>query len=332
MKRALALYSGGLDSTLAIALLQRAGVEVVPITFVTPFTNPLSKSGQLDKGAIIAKTFQMELQNIPLTEELIALIKNPKFGHGKNINPCIDCHLLMLRKTKDLMEKYQADFVVTGEVMGQRPMSQNKQSLDLIARNCGLEGLVVRPLSAQLLAPTIPQEKGWIAPEFLLDISGRSRKRQMVMAQEWNFTGFGTPAGGCLLTDPGYSRKLRVLLDSDMLDVPNCHWVQFGRFFNLAEKCKLVVARNQAECQELEKLVLAKDVVIRPGQDGKGPTALLRGEVTSEVINRALGIVAFYCREPKLPLLEMVTGENLPSEVRDVQPMEEREIRALLVG
>ncbi|MCK5241491.1 tRNA 4-thiouridine(8) synthase ThiI [bacterium] len=331
MKRVLALYSGGLDSTLAIALMRRAGVEVVPITFVTPFTNPLSKTGQLDKGTIIAKTFQLELQKIPLLEELITLIKNPKFGHGKNINPCIDCHLLMLQKTKDLMYDFQADFVVTGEVLGQRPMSQNKQSLNLIAENSEIAGLLVRPLSARLLAPTIPQEKGWIAPEYLLDIKGRGRKQQIALAQEWGITDFGSPGGGCLLTDPGYSRKLKVLMDSDMLDVPNCHWIQFGRFFDLAKKCKVVVARNESECIQLEKLVLPDDILIEPGAGSKGPTALLRGEYATPEVERALGIVAYYCRSREKLILNQKTGNEQTIEECSIPPLAEAEVRALLV-
>ncbi|MCD4814063.1 tRNA 4-thiouridine(8) synthase ThiI [bacterium] len=329
MKKAIVLYSGGLDSMLVIGLMQRAGVEVIPVMFQTPFHNPYSKSGMINYGKVVQDQFSVTLREVPLTDDLLDVIRDPKHGRGKNINPCIDCHLLMLQTAKQLMQTWQADFIVTGEVLGQRPMSQHKQALDLIARKSGLDGLVVRPLSAKLLPPTIPQTEGWVAEEFLLDIGGRGRKRQMALAQEWGLQDYSTPAGGCLLTDSGYSRKLKNLLESDMLDIENCHWIQLGRFFNLSEKCKLVVARNEKECKLLVKHSRTEDYIIEP-REGKGPTALLRGVGSEDHAGLANAIVAYYCKHDG-PLDLVIKHGQAPERIVTVAAADEAEVKQWLV-
>ncbi|MBN1594836.1 tRNA 4-thiouridine(8) synthase ThiI [candidate division FCPU426 bacterium] len=330
MRRAIVLYSGGLDSTLAIAMLQRAGVEVLPLIFITPFTNPLSKTGRLDKAAAVKQAFGMELLKMPLEDELLALIKNPHFGRGRHVNPCIDCHLLMLQKARELMPEVKADFVATGEVLGQRPMSQHKGALELIARKSGLGGLLLRPLSARLLAPTIPETEGWVAREYLLDIGGRGRKRQLALAGEMELPQYSSPAGGCLLTDSGYARKLTVLLEADMLTADNCRWIQFGRFFNLAPECKLVVARNEKECEKLWEEVRVGDVVIRP-QNHKGPTAVFRGRISEASLRCAARIVAAYCRTGKEAILEVLDEKGGVLEQQAVSPESGEMISRLLI-
>jgi len=327
--KAIALYSGGLDSTLAIGLMLRAGINIIPVHFTTPFGGPYVDGRNTKKETFITQAFGLSLRHYPLDAELLALVKQPQFGWGKNLNPCIDCHLLMLQKTKTLMSESGADFVVTGEVLGQRPMSQHRQALELIARRSGLGGLLLRPLSARLLAPTVPEEKGWIKREHLLDLSGRSRKPQLALAQKWGIDAYQPPAGGCLLTDAGYSRKLKNLLDSDMLNSANCQVIRWGRFFNLDRKCKLVVARNEQECHLLKAHATPEDVLLKPTTE-KGPTALLRGEELSACLEQAIALVAYYCRPSTQPEIEIQTKQHISCRRSSALP--EDQVRALLIG
>lgn len=282
MAKAILLFSGGLDSTLALALLQRLGVEVVPLHFILPFWQE-GKAVSLPPG----------LLQVQLGEEFWELVKHPKFGHGKNLNPCVDCHLNMIRRAKDLLPELSADFIATGEVLGQRPMSQHKPTLLRIEREAGAEGLVLRPLSAQLLDPTLPEIKGWVRREQLLGISGRSRKPQMELAAAWGITAYPSPGGGCLLTDPGYSRKLRDLMAADLLDAASSQWIRWGRYFSLTSGCKLMVARNESECGLLEAGLRAGDLRFTP-LEVPGPTAVLRGACGESERTRAAAIVARY--------------------------------------
>jgi tRNA-uridine 2-sulfurtransferase len=329
MHTAIALFSGGLDSTLAIALMRKAGVGVIPLTFTSPFGGSSSTEA---KAKAVASAFQLELKAMPFAEELIALVKEPHFGRGKNLNPCIDCHLLMLRKARALLPDYGADFVVTGEVLGQRPMSQHRQALDLIARKSGLEGLLLRPLSARLLGPTIPQMQGWVGEEWLLDISGRSRKRQLALAESLGLSDFQAPAGGCLLTDPGYTRKLRDLMESDLLTEHYSELIRHGRYFNLGGGAKLMVARQETECRKLESLAVAGEWLLVPGETTRGPSGVVFGPAGESGLDTALGIMAHYCRPA--PALEMVVqqldGRRL---VKNLPPaLVADQLRALLVG
>lgn len=329
MRTAIALYSGGLDSTLAIALMRQAGVGVIPLTFTSPFGG---SSGAEAKAKTVAATFHLELKAVPFAEELIALVKEPRYGRGRNLNPCIDCHLLMLRKAKTMLPLLGADFVVTGEVLGQRPMSQHRQALDLIARQSGLAGLLLRPLSARLLAPTVPQTEGWVAAEWLLDISGRSRKRQLELAGRLGLSDYQAPAGGCLLTDPGYTRKLRNLMAADLLTEHYAELIRHGRYFDLGAGTKLMVARQEAECRRLESLAQAGEWLLTPGEATRGPSAVLFGPAAGTGLETALGIMAHYCRPaPALEAEVRQVGaerrlQNLPS------PLPEAGLRTLLVG
>lgn len=330
-RRVLVLYSGGLDSTLAVGLMHQAGLEVIPLVFETPFTNPLSKEGKRDKAGALQEAFGLSLQKVWLGDELLELVKSPKFGRGKHINCCIDCHLLMLQRARELMLKLGADFIATGEVLGQRPMSQHRQALELIVRKSQLEGLVLRPLSARHLDRTLPETEGWVKREFLLDITGRSRKRQLDLAREWGLSNFHAPAGGCLLTEAGYSRKMRVLLDADMLTVANCQWIQYGRFFDLDPECKLVVARNEQECELLEKLAGDEDLLIWP-QNISGPTALLRGGDKEKVMKKALSIVSYYCRSQEATVFELKTHQKERSFPQPIPPMSKEELLTMLIS
>jgi tRNA-specific 2-thiouridylase len=328
--KAIALYSGGLDSTLAIALLERLGVDVQPIIFTSPFGDRHGQAGWQKKTEHVRQEFDKELLSVPFDDDLIQLVKQPHFGWGKHLNPCIDCHLAMLRRSKDLMSDLNADFVITGEVLGQRPMSQNKAALELIDKKCGLEGLLVRPLSAKHLAPTKPETEGWLDREQLLDFQGRSRKPQLTLAKQWGLTRFGSPAGGCLLTDESFTKKVRDLLASDMLSADNVWWIQPGRYFNLGEQCKLMVARNKDECARLEALAKPDDILLQPHQVA-GPTAVMRGKEKSDYLQIAVDIVGYYSKTPLTCDIVITNKKRQQNKIIISRAISENDVRHLLV-
>ncbi len=329
--KAIALYSGGLDSTLAIALIERLGIEVQPIIYTSPFGDRHGPEGWQKKADQVRREFQKELLMIPFDEELIGLVKQPHFGWGKHLNPCIDCHLQMLRKSRQVLKEQGADFVITGEVLGQRPMSQNKAALELIDRECGLEGLLLRPLSAKVLSPTIPEQKGWVDRTQLLDLQGRSRKPQLALARAWGLQHYGSPAGGCLLTDEHFSKKVKNLMEADMLEPSNVWWIQPGRYFNLNEQCKLMVARNEDECRRLEELVHPQDIVLKP-KSVPGPTAVLRGSGCRAFVQQAGDIVGYFSKTSE-GCDVLVT---FPGEVEEVtiitRAMDEAQLHAYMIA
>ena len=244
--RGLSLMSGGLDSQLAVKILQRAGAEVEAVMFVSPF---FKDDGTAAKAA---EALGVKLRRIDFTDDIIALIKNPPHGFGGAMNPCIDCHAKMISRAGELMSELGYDFVATGEVRGQRPMSQNAQSLETVAKASGMRGRLVRPLSAKLLAPTIPEEEGRLNREALLDISGRGRERQIALAAEFGITEYPSPAGGCRLTEDGFGRRLKDLMDHEGVD--NRLLVELlvtGRRFRLPGGSSLILGRDRIENERL---------------------------------------------------------------------------------
>ncbi|PIP15657.1 MAG: tRNA 4-thiouridine(8) synthase ThiI, partial [Candidatus Portnoybacteria bacterium CG23_combo_of_CG06-09_8_20_14_all_44_36] len=244
--RALALLSGGLDSILAIRILQVQGIKITGLTFVSYFFN--SKAAEK-----AAKGLKIKLKITDFSDEHLGIVKRPCYGYGRAVNPCIDCHLLMLKKAGEIMAKDGYDFVATGEVLGERPMSQNKSALQLIEKESGLKGYLLRPLSAKLLEPTVVEKSGLVDREKLLDISGRSRKRQMELAREWGIRDYPTPAGGCLLTDIQFGGRFKDMAGkwSDF-GGNDARLLKFGRHF--WEKDDLiVVGRNKEENEEIKK-------------------------------------------------------------------------------
>ncbi|OGC90763.1 MAG: hypothetical protein A2W25_13720 [candidate division Zixibacteria bacterium RBG_16_53_22] len=293
--KAIALYSGGLDSTLAILQMMKYGVEVEAITFMTHFGCDATDSSSCGSDPFpAAQKFGFKVKLAHLGQKFIDIVKNPRFGHGKNMNPCIDCRLTMIGEVKHYLDMIGGDFVITGEVLGQRPMSQRRFTLDLVARECGLDGRLVRPLSGRLLPPTLPEKEGLISREWLLDIQGRSRKRQMQLAREFGLTTYPSPASGCLLTDKRYSDRLRDLLrfkpDTDFNDL---NLLRVGRHFRLGPEAKLVVGRDQNENNIIESLQLEKDILLE-AVDFKSPVGLFRGEATPGKMDQAASIVARY--------------------------------------
>ncbi len=267
--RAISLFSGGLDSQLAVALIKEQGIEVIALTFITPFF------GSSERTRRAAEDLGVKFHTMEVSHEYMDILRNPVYGYGKNFNPCIDCHAFMLRKAGDYMRETGASFIITGEVMGQRPMSQNKSALNAVNKLSGLKGLILRPLSALLLPPTLPEEEGWVDRSKLLDISGRSRTRQMELAEHYGIKDYPSPAGGCLLTQENFSRRLRSLWEvKPQAGADEMEILKLGRHFYLDGNL-LAIGRNQSENNRLESLALSSDYLIKVA-DRPGPLGLLR--------------------------------------------------------
>jgi tRNA U34 2-thiouridine synthase MnmA/TrmU len=285
--RALAVFSGGLDSMLASQIMRVQGIDVLALFFETPFFPS-------DRAVESARSMDLPLKVIDITERHLELIKDPKHGYGENMNPCIDCHTLMVRTTGELLEKEGGRFIVTGEVLGQRPMSQNVQALTTVALESGFGGLVLRPLSAKRLPITIPEQRGWVDREKLMDFTGRSRKPQIALAKDLNIQGYPSPAGGCLLTDKVFSRRLRDLLENDQgNEKREIELLKVGRHFRVDPHVKLIVGRNRQENQLIETLSGEGDILLKT-LSVPGPTVLIQGELKEEVETLAASMTVSY--------------------------------------
>ena len=268
MIKAIALLSGGLDSILAVKLVQKQSIDVSGLTFTTPFFSAI-------KAQTAADQIHLPLMVEDFTAEHLQMLKSPRYGYGKNMNPCIDCHTLMLKMAGQKMEDTGADFLVTGEVLGQRPMSQTKQSLYVVAKNSGYADYILRPLSAQLLEPIKAEREGKVDRSGFLAISGRGRKDQMRLAEELGIRHYPPPAGGCLLTDPIFSRRLRDLLShAEDRQIRDYELLKYGRHFRVEDTGKIIVGRNQTDNEALRKLSTDDDLVCNM-VDFPGPHVLV---------------------------------------------------------
>jgi hypothetical protein len=282
--KALVLLSGGLDSMLAVKVLQVQGIEVVGLCFKSNFYG-------CSKAREAVAQLGIELIEFDLTEAMLTLVKNPPSGYGKNLNPCIDCHALMISKAGEIAKEKGFDFIATGEVLGQRPFSQTKDSLNRVAKLAGVP--VLRPLSAKLLSETEIEKQGLVRRGRLLDLSGRGRERQLELAEKFKIEEYPSPAGGCLLTDPGFSERGMLLLDNwPSCDSADFELIKHGRVFwftNLkGEKIVLLVGRHKEDNENLEKLAQTGDIVIKL-KEITGPTSILRAknskfDVDSEIL------------------------------------------------
>jgi tRNA-uridine 2-sulfurtransferase len=261
-KKVLLLFSGGLDSLLCSYILKEQGVKVVPICFYSYFFN-------CNKALEIIKQTGLQLRQVDFSKDHLKMVKNPKYGRGVGMNPCVDCHLLMLKKAKQIMKKEEYDIIATGEVLGQRPFSQNRQALELIEKRAGLKGLILRPLSAKLL----PETKMGI--DGFYDISGKNRGRQLELAKRFGIKNIPTPGGGCILADTIFANKLKELLKRKKnFNGNDIEILKLGRVF-FESNYFAVVARNEKECNELKKNKRRGDVVLEPS-GFSGPTVLIR--------------------------------------------------------
>ena len=286
--KALSVFSGGLDSLLATELIRAQGVHVLALFFETPFFRS-------HKVRFYADRIGVPLRIVDITESHLAMVKNPLHGYGENMNPCIDCHTLMIRTAGDMLEEEEAGFIITGEVLGQRPMSQNRKALAMVESESAYSGLVLRPLSAKRLPPTIPEKEGWVDREQLKGLSGRSRKPQMALARELGIDQYPSPAGGCLLTDRIFSIRLRDLLAAEPAPaVRDIEILKLGRHFRISPGAKVIVGRNKKENEAIQAMARSGDRLLRcigiPG-----PSALVTGGAFSmEEIERAASIAAAY--------------------------------------
>jgi len=312
--RALVLLSGGLDSILAVKLLLEQGIEIEAVNFRTNFCGP-------NKARPAAEALGVPLREVNIREEFLPILKNPKHGYGAGMNPCIDCHALMLKKAGEIMRAEDFDFIATGEVLGERPMSQHKTALDIVEKDADVIGYLLRPLSAKLLKLTIAEEKGLVNRGKLLDISGRSRKTQIALAAQYNIKDYPTPAGGCALTQKGFSDRLRELIkykpDFNPSDVD---LIRFGRHFFYPElvegdhSIQIILGRDREE-NELLKNQTRKDEIFIIPINFSGPEALIRGHHSSEEnIAQAKELIIKFASKAKnlkkeSPVFSMIKGQ-----------------------
>lgn len=298
-RKAVVMLSGGLDSTLALAITKKLGFEPIALSLKTPFCN-FDCGGGACAGDVsdVARRQGVQWVAEELGEEYIEMVRNPRHGRGKGMNPCIDCRVMMYKVGKKYMDEMGADFVVTGEVLGQRPMSQNLRAMEIIERESGLEGRILRPLSAKLLKPTEAEQNGVVDRNRLLDISGRSRKTQMALAKELGIGRYPNAAGGCILTERAYSNRLRDLFEhSEKVTKRDVDLLKVGRHFRLSQNSKLVVGRNMVENNEITLLANDEDRLLSV-RDYVGPVCLLEGDF-DEQKERAASICVRYSDAPK---------------------------------
>ncbi len=294
MPKALALYSGGLDSTLAILAILKQGVEVIAFKFIHPFNESIKRRLFFNSEKIRDKNLNIDINVILIHDQFMDIVKKPKFGYGKNMNPCIDCKILMLKEAKKIMDRMGYDFIITGEVLGQRPMSQRRDILSKIDKEASVKGYVLRPLSAKLLEPTVPELTNIILRERLYDFSGRSRKPQIKLSQEFGIVEYAQPAGGCLLTDPIYSQKLKELLSfNSSSSINDIRLLQVGRHFRV-QNAKIIVGRDKIENNLIESLALPQDIILWV-KGHNSPLTLIRGEIINdEIIHIAASLCIKY--------------------------------------
>ncbi|MEN6617727.1 MAG: hypothetical protein ABFD12_14330 [Syntrophorhabdus sp.] len=312
-KKAISLISGGLDSAVATKLIIDQGIEVIGLHFTSLFASKRDRQ-RGHKAMETAKELGIPIMTKDKGDEYLEIIKNPRYGYGKNINPCIDCRIYMLRLTRELLPELGASFVITGEVLGQRPMSQRRHTIELIEKQSELKGLIVRPLSAKLFPPTIPELEGILDREKLLAVSGRGRHTQYSLVDQYKLTQFDLPGGGCLLTDPIFALKFRDLMATDpSYTKKDIELLAIGRHFRVSPSAKLVVARNEREMEQLERFTGASYTQLDPA-NFRGPRGILKAETPDEkTLLLSARIIGRYGKDlPSDPVIEITNGTIRP--------------------
>jgi tRNA U34 2-thiouridine synthase MnmA/TrmU len=332
--KAIALLSGGLDSTLAAKIVMEQGVELEALNFLTVFCTCTNRGETCLASQKAVDAIGISLKVLNVSEEYLHVIRHPKHGYGSNMNPCIDCRIFMLKKAKVYMEGAGASFIVTGEVLGQRPMSQRRDAMRLIEKEAGLEGYILRPLSAKFLPITIPEKEGWISRESLLAIQGRSRKPQIQLADHYGIRDYPCPAGGCLLTDPGFAKRIRDLMEHKPdFSLNDVHLLKIGRHFRLSPRLKLVVGRNEEDNKKIQTFAQDGDVLLKVLHH-PGPLSLLRGEPNNTEIGRAASITVRYGKAKDLKGVEVhykKVNEDTSRSISTPSAPDEK-IRDLMIG
>lgn len=323
MVRALAMVSGGLDSILAAKLIKDQGIEVIGICFKSYFFNE-------ENAKRMTKQIGIKLEVIDFTNEHFEMVKNPKHGRGKNMNPCIDCHAMMMRYSGELLKKFNADFIITGEVLNQRPMSQNRSALDIVKKESGFSEKILRPLCAKNLKETQMEIDGLVDREKLLDISGRNRKIQMELAEKWGIKDYPSPAGGCKLTEPNYSIRLREILNrKENVTEKDIELLRYGRHFVTENKTKIVVSRTGEEGEKIKPLLTKNDMVFFTSKFNGAMVIIPEGNNPSEEdITLACKIAVRYSKGKDEKLVEVKYGNALTTfnSTKEVEAISQEEL------
>jgi len=338
--RAVSLLSGGLDSTLAARILMEQGIQVSPLYIRTGLSYARRNRlvGREPTGPLnvekAAAALGLDLEIIDVSDEFLSVILHPRHGYGSAMNPCVDCRIFLLRQARAWMEEHDHHFVFTGEVLGQRPNSQMRDSLKLVERESGLEGYLLRPLSAKLLEPTIPERRGWVDREKLYGIAGRSRKPQMELAERFGVNDYPQPAGGCcFMVDQNYARRLRDFLShegEEALTSERAFLLAIGRHLRLPSGAQVIVGRYKQENAYIK--TQGDEGLLLTTVDLPGPTTLMPGEPMLEEIKQAARITARYSDGKNEPTVRVeVRRSDVPSEVLTVRPMPPEKTAALMV-
>jgi len=325
--KALSLLSGGLDSILATELILNQGIDVEAVNFVSPFC--LCKKGGC--GAVeAAKQLGVPLKVVSVGNEYLKMVRKPKHGYGRNMNPCIDCRIFMIKKAKKYAKEIGAAFIFTGEVLDERPMSQHFKAMRIVEEGSGLKGRLLRPLSARLLPETVIEKKGLVKRDKLLDIRGRSRKPQIKLAEEFNIADYPCPAGGCLLTYKEFANKLRDLFrHRKRCSMPDVALLKVGRHFRFG-KNKIIVGRNEAENKILTAKKMRYDYYFEVPDVG-GPITVLQGLKNKKAIQMAAALTAFYS-DAKSDKITVNFGRNSLDKSITVPVPSRAEVESLRIG
>jgi hypothetical protein len=309
-KKAIGLISGGLDSILALQLIKEQRFEITGIFIKTPFISNFGEK-TIENLEKLSKEMNFEFIVIEAGNDYIEIVRNPLYGYGKNLNPCIDCHIYMLKKAKEIMEKENAIFVFTGEVLGQRGKSQNLNALKLIEEKSSLKGKLLRPLTALNLPPTDVEKEGIVKRDLLLGIKGKERKLQLYLAQLKNLKYFQTPSGGCLLTDPTFCKKLRDLFDnSEKINLNDCYILQIGRHFRISPETKLIITRDIRETKKIKNFLIENDFILT--SENSEIIGVIKGKI-SEICFDIYG--AYLEKEVNIVDLKNLKGEIIENKI-----------------
>lgn len=330
--KAVGLFSGGLDSILAAILMIREGIEVHLINFKTIFWDKTSKSKISPKN--IAEQIGAIFEEEDVSLEYLEIVKHPKHGYGSNMNPCIDCKIFFMKKAKEFMEDIGAKFIFTGEVLGQRPMTQNREMIERIPRLAGVEDICLRPLCAKLLPPTLPEREGWVNRDNLLDFQGRGRRSQMELAEVFSIKDYPTPAGGCLLTEPGFSGRLSDLITNDEnFEINDILLLKVGRHFRFAPNIKCIVGRKESDNLLMANLTKESDILFEL-DDVPCPLVILRGKGCEIYLKEAAALCKRYSDAKNLPEISVKywkADENTEVKIITAEIVDENYLRDKMV-
>ena len=323
MTKVLAMISGGLDSILAAKLIKEQGIEVIGICFRSYFFNE-------ENAKRMAKQIGIQLEVIDFSKEHFDMVRDPKHGFGKNMNPCIDCHSMMMRYSGELLEKFNADFIITGEVLNQRPMSQNRSALDVVKKQSGFSDKILRPLCAKNLKETQMEIDGLVDREKLLNISGRNRKPQMALAEMWGIKDYPSPAGGCKLTEPNYSIRLKKMLDTKReITEKDIHLLKYGRHFISDNNTKIIVSRTEEEGEKIKQLLNDKDTMFLTAQFNGAIVIMPEGnEPTDDDLTLACRLAVRYSKGKDEGVVKVRYGQFLTEfdKIKEVNAMTQEEL------